>query len=391
MSTGRCNFRSTPERLHNSGRLSTGSSSGSSSGGVGSGGRGSGSCRGSGVSHSVAGNAGVTATSFAATSLVALCTTTTATTNSSTNRPNATTANTSHGSSSASHHATGTNSFNANPSTRPNATGTNSSNANQSATRPNGNRGRAQPTLARARGGRNHPPVATAAVTRAVVRNFSSDKLDRMLQCICTVLPTGNDMWELVAQLHANYFPDCNRNAVSIKKIFYQLANKQPTTGNPTIPPSVTLAKEIREDINVKAGVTDANVSDLFDDCVVVDEYDDDVLGEVADKNQQGQMVLERLPSAASSSVTGATSSIVGSRAKTRQNQVASAIEATSSSTNASFSVFLQQRQMAEEFEWKQRRLEMEDARARHEEELHELQRKESRQQEQMNNLFHFS
>jgi hypothetical protein len=87
--------------------------------------------------------------------------------------------------------------------------------------------------------------------------------------------------------------------------------------------------------------VTDADVSDLFDDGVAVDEYDNDVLGEVADDNQQEQMVLERLPSAASSSVTGATSSIVGSRAKSHQNQVASAIEATSSSTNASFSAFL--------------------------------------------------
>jgi NADPH-dependent curcumin reductase CurA len=172
------------------------------------------------------------------------------------------------------------------------------------------------------------------------------------------------------------------------KKKFYQLANKQPTTGNPNIPPSVALAKEIREEINAKAGVTDANVSDLFDDGVAVDEYDDNVLGEVVDDNQQGQMVLERLPSAASSSVTGATSSIVGSRAKTRQNQVASAIEATSSSTNTSFSAFLQQRPMTEEFEWKLRRLEMEEARAKREEELHELRRKESRQQEQMNNLF---
>ncbi|MFN9981068.1 MAG: hypothetical protein ACK53Y_14175, partial [bacterium] len=51
MSTGRYNFRSTPERLH-SGRLSMGSGSGSSSGGVGSDGRRS-------------GNAAVTATSFA--------------------------------------------------------------------------------------------------------------------------------------------------------------------------------------------------------------------------------------------------------------------------------------------------------------------------------------
>jgi len=375
-----------------------GSGSGSSSGGVGSDGRRS-------------GNAAVTATSFAATSLVALSSSTTATINSSaTNRPTTATTNSSHGRVSSTANpstrpnatgatssnanpptrptATGATSSNANPSTRPTATGNISSNANPSATRPNGSRGRAQPTSARARGGRNHPPVATVSVTRAGVRNYSSDELDRMLQCIRTVLPTGNDMWELVAQLHGNYFPDCNRNAVSIKKKFYQLANKQPTTGNPNIPPSVALAKEIREDINLKARVTDADVSDLFDDGVAVDDYDDDVLGEEADDNQQGQMVLERLPSAASSSVTGATTSLIGSRAKTRQNQVASAIEATSTSANASFSALLQQRQMAEEFEWKQRRFEMEEARARREEELHELRRKESRQQEQMNNLF---
>jgi hypothetical protein len=371
MSTGRYNFRSTPERLH-SGRLSMGSGSGSSSGGVGSDGR-------------CSGNAAVTATS-----LVALSTTTTATTNSSANHPNAATTNSSHGRYSSNANpsirpnatgatssnanpsirpnATNATSSNANPSTHPNATGATSSNANPSATRPNGSLGLAQPTSARARGGRNNPPVATVAVTRAGVRNYSSDELDRMLQCIRTVLPTGNNMWELVAQLHGNYFPDCNRNAVSIKKFFYQLANKLPTTGNSNIPPSVGLAKEIWEDINAKAGVTDAHVSDLFDGGVAVD---DDVLGEVADDNQQGQMVLERLPSAASSSVTGATTSIIGLRAKTPQNQVASAIEATSSSANASFPALLQQRQMAEEFEWKQRRLEIEEARARHEEELH--------------------
>jgi hypothetical protein len=206
MSTGRYNFRSTPERLH-SGRLSMGSGSGSSSGGIGSDGRRS-------------GNAAVTATS-----LVALSTSTTATTNSSvTNRPITATTNSSHGRVSSTANpstrpnATGATSSNANPSTRPTAMGNISSNANPSATRPNGSCGRAQPTSARARGGRNHPPVATVAVTCAGVRNYSSDELDRMLQCIRTVLPTGNDMWELVAQLHGNYFPDCNQNAVSIKK-----------------------------------------------------------------------------------------------------------------------------------------------------------------------------
>jgi len=155
-STGRYNFRSTPERLQHLGRLSTGSCSGSCSGGVGSGGRGSGGC------HSVVGgNAGVTATSFAATSLVALSTTTTATTNSSADRPNAAIANCYSSCANLSTHpnATGTNSSNANPSTtRPNATGTNPSNANPSATRPNGNRGRVQTAAGQGHEGRNHPP-----------------------------------------------------------------------------------------------------------------------------------------------------------------------------------------------------------------------------------------
>jgi len=42
---------------------------------------------------------------------------------------------------------------------------------------------------------------------------------------------------------------------------------------------------------------------------------------------------------------------------------------------------------MAEEFEWRQRRLEREEESARHEEELHEMRRKESRQQEQFSML----
>jgi len=107
----------------------------------------------------------------------------------------------------------------------------------------------------------------------------------------------------------------------------------------------------------------------------------------MADDNQQGQMVHERLPSAASFSVTMGTMSIITSHTKTKQNQVVSAIESMANAANNSFATFLQQKQMSEEFEWKQRRLEMEEARAKHEEELQELQRKESRQQEQMNNV----
>jgi hypothetical protein len=40
----------------------------------------------------------------------------------------------------------------------------------------------------------------------------------------------------------------------SLKRKFQTLANQQPGTGNPNIPPLVAKAKEIREAINISAG-----------------------------------------------------------------------------------------------------------------------------------------
>jgi hypothetical protein len=67
---------------------------------------------------------------------------------------------------------------------------------------------------------------------------------------------------------------------------------------------------------------------------------------------------------------------------------ISSAIETATPSNNNAFAAFLQQRQMSEEFELRQRHLEREEARARHEEELHKMRRKESKQEEQRNMLF---
>jgi hypothetical protein len=49
-------------------------------------------------------------------------------------------------------------------------------------------------------------------------------------------------------------FSQYSRTADSIKWKFSSLANQQPCTGDPSIPPLVELAKEIQEVINVKAG-----------------------------------------------------------------------------------------------------------------------------------------
>jgi len=79
--------------------------------------------------------------------------------------------------------------------------------------------------------------------------------------------------------------------------------------------------------------------------------------------------------------------SVASSKAQTKHNQLILAIESSSDSTANAFSTFLQQRQMAEEFEWRQHRLEREEERARREEKLHEMRGKESRQQEQFSML----
>jgi hypothetical protein len=50
-----------------------------------------------------------------------------------------------------------------------------------------------------------------------------------------------------------------NHNTVSIKK--YKLANEKPGTGNPSTSSIQLKAKQIKEAINVKAGVMDADVT----------------------------------------------------------------------------------------------------------------------------------
>jgi hypothetical protein len=69
-----------------------------------------------------------------------------------------------------------------------------------------------------------------------------------------------------VAGLHAIQYAHCDRTANSIKKKHHKLANEQPSSGNPTMPQTTFLAKEIKEAINVIAGVTNPDISDFFDE-----------------------------------------------------------------------------------------------------------------------------
>jgi hypothetical protein len=97
------------------------------------------------------------------------------------------------------------------------------------------------------------------------------------------VLPIGNEQWQMVAEFHGNQYFHCNQTAESIRCKFCMLANVQPGSGNPTVPPLILRSKQIREAIKFKAGITDTDVSDFFDDTVDA-EADDNLLdGEEAD------------------------------------------------------------------------------------------------------------
>jgi glutamate 5-kinase len=131
---------------------------------------------------------------------------------------------------------------------------------------------------------------------------------------------------------------------------------------------------EIRRAINISARVTDADVSEFFED-------QDGVL---LDDDKEEEVVVEVPPAAAEVEVAEAVSTVITavarrqstssgpgfiatslatSKARTTQNQLVGAIEASNEVNSSAFGTFLQQRQMAEEFEWRQRRLEREEER----------------------------
>jgi hypothetical protein len=81
---------------------------------------------------------------------------------------------------------------------------------------------------------------------------------------------------------------------------------------------------------------------------------------------------------------------------------ITSAILQSSNQTRTLFEQYILSKQMAEEYKWKQHKMvwifleqqcweEHEEDRKRREEELHEMKLKESRQQQQMNNLLQFA
>jgi hypothetical protein len=129
-----------------------------------------------------------------------------------------------------------------------------------------------------------------------------------LLHCVQRVLPIGQDMWEMVARLHAIEYSHCQRDAKSIKTKYLQLANEKPSTGNPTIPEATRLAKEIKLAIDLKVGNSNPESDDFF--------------------QEGGDALSEGTPSAQDAAPTVPTQ-IVASAAAPVETTVANAVSAT--------------------------------------------------------------
>ncbi|OWZ09768.1 hypothetical protein PHMEG_00017479 [Phytophthora megakarya] len=74
------------------------------------------------------------------------------------------------------------------------------------------------------------------------VENYSSDDLDKLLQCTSNVLPTSANEWESVRACYENYAAEndrVDRERVSLKKKFQALLNCKKPTGDAQCPNSV--------------------------------------------------------------------------------------------------------------------------------------------------------
>jgi hypothetical protein len=106
--------------------------------------------------------------------------------------------------------------------------------------------------------------LARSQVNRPGTKNYSNDEVMSMLQCIHSMLLLVKDMCQVVTDLHANNFLHGNHDANSIQRKYLKLANERPGSVNPAMSRVMLLAKEIKEAINVKAGVSNSDLSNFF-------------------------------------------------------------------------------------------------------------------------------
>ena len=87
--------------------------------------------------------------------------------------------------------------------------------------------------------------------------SYSKEEVDTLLCIVYQKLPIGQDDWDGVYEEHLSRWPDTDRDVLSLRRKFNQLANKKVPTGDPNCPPHVREAKQILFLIKEEADMLD--------------------------------------------------------------------------------------------------------------------------------------
>ena len=110
-----------------------------------------------------------------------------------------------------------------------------------------------------------------------------------MLESVREYLPISGLEWDLVAQCHMRFHPNLECTGDQLKKNFNKLAKTKMGTGDPSMPPDVCEAKEIRGLIIEKSeGVTGSEDEPSALDDVLEDENEDEDTDNGAEENWHG-------------------------------------------------------------------------------------------------------
>ena len=99
-----------------------------------------------------------------------------------------------------------------------------------------------------------------------------------MLESVREYLPISGLEWDLVAQCHMRFHPNLECTGDQLKKNFNKLAKTKMGTGDPSMPPDVCEAKEIRGLIIEKSeGVTGSEDEPFALDDVLEDDNAEEI------------------------------------------------------------------------------------------------------------------
>lgn len=110
--------------------------------------------------------------------------------------------------------------------------------------------------------GKQKPGIKKRMVNAGRGSGFSRQEIDGMLELLEEYLPIARQEWDSVLRLHMQRYPELDRTVDSLKRKFSSLHRAKVPTGDPTIPPDVKRAKQIRYSMMERADIGEAEDSD---------------------------------------------------------------------------------------------------------------------------------